>query len=203
MAYGWVPHLQRLANAVHSKFGVTGGSYPGHQPRQQQAADFMIKSTSQGDAIAAWVTANADVYGVDYVIWNRRIWRNYSKPGIPAHTWAHYFDGNSSNPNRAHTNHVHVSVNNSGGKGGNPTDASASFPGTPIGVGVGIASGAISQAAEIMELYGILKRAAEFVSDKNNWIRILLILLGCYLILAAVWRMAGLEVLSTVKAVAS
>lgn len=41
---------------------------------------------------------------VKYVIWNKRIFRSYPKPGIPAWTWAPYTGLNT------HEHHCHVSV---------------------------------------------------------------------------------------------
>lgn len=84
------------------------GTYPGHQPSMNKAWDFM-SSGATGQRIADHMAANRKKYGISYIIWNRRILRDYAKPGIPAGAWAPYFDGNSSNPNRAHTNHVHTS----------------------------------------------------------------------------------------------
>jgi hypothetical protein len=57
-----------------------------------------------GDRLAGWCVANADRIGVLYVIWFRIIW-------TPAVGWHTYSSGaGSSDPNTAHTNHVHLSV---------------------------------------------------------------------------------------------
>jgi len=57
-----------------------------------------------GDRLAGWCVANADRIGVLYVIWYRIIW-------TPAAGWHNYSSGGgSSDPNTAHTNHVHLSV---------------------------------------------------------------------------------------------
>lgn len=85
------------------------GTYPGHQPSMNKAWDAMISNKAIGQRIADHVLANRKKYGISYVIWNRRIARDYAKGSIPAGAWAPYFDGNSSDPNRAHTNHVHTS----------------------------------------------------------------------------------------------
>lgn len=83
-------------------------TYVGHQPTMNKAWDCMAVGAT-GQAIADHMATNREQYGISYIIWNREILRNYDKPGIPAGTWAPYFDGGSSDPSRAHTNHVHTS----------------------------------------------------------------------------------------------
>lgn len=83
-------------------------TYNGHQPTMNKAWDCMAVGAT-GQAIADHMAANRDAYGISYIIWNRQILRDYDKPGIPAGTWGPYFDGGSSDPSRAHTNHVHTS----------------------------------------------------------------------------------------------
>lgn len=94
------------------------GTYPGHQPTMMRAWDAMISNKSQGDRIAGHLAANRGKYGIDYLIWNRQMLRSYDKGSIKAGTWAPYFDGQSSNPSRAHTNHVHASFADGGRVGG-------------------------------------------------------------------------------------
>jgi murein DD-endopeptidase MepM/ murein hydrolase activator NlpD len=103
---------EAAARLVGPKFGFsTIGTYPGHQPTQTKALDFMIKSKGQGDAASEYMKAHARQMGVNYLIWNRRIW-NIERA---AEGWRRYFDGGSSNPSRAHTNHVHASFYDKGG----------------------------------------------------------------------------------------
>src|SRR5690606_8376059 len=68
--------FSRLAAAdVGPKFGFTDiGTYPGHDPAESRALDFMIKSKGQGDAAAQYMKSNAKRLGVMYLIWHRRIW---------------------------------------------------------------------------------------------------------------------------------
>ena len=58
-----------------------------------------------GDAIAAWLVANARRLAIKYVIWYERIWS-------PARGWRAYRhpSGNTANATLAHRDHVHVSV---------------------------------------------------------------------------------------------
>jgi hypothetical protein len=87
------------------RWATSGGTYPGHHPSMNKAWDFMISSRSQGDRIAGHLWANRQRLRLWYLIWNRRI-ISMTRPGAG---WLPYFDGMSSNPNRAHTNHVHAS----------------------------------------------------------------------------------------------
>lgn len=103
--------VQAAANYIGTKFNVKtiGGwrqsdPFPDHP--SGHALDFMISSMSQGDAIAAEHIAHAQALGVKYLIWNRRTW-NASRG-----TWAPYTS--TSNP---HTDHVHVTYNNTPGTG--------------------------------------------------------------------------------------
>src|SRR5690606_38871312 len=72
----------------------------------KKCVDFMVYNDRKaGDWIANYCIKNASALGVELIIWQRRIWRSYSKPGIPARTWASY-----SGPN-PHTDHPHVQFN--------------------------------------------------------------------------------------------
>jgi hypothetical protein len=75
-----------------------------------RALDIMISSSSQGDAIAAWVRENHSALGVSEVIWAQRIWTvERSSDG-----WRWMEDRGSSTAN--HYDHVHVTVyGNAGG----------------------------------------------------------------------------------------
>src|SRR3954447_13113967 len=59
---------------------ATISTYPGHEPDESRAVDIMIPrwSTSSGkalgDQIAAWVKIHQAELGVQYVIWNAKIW---------------------------------------------------------------------------------------------------------------------------------
>lgn len=95
-------HVRAAANDIAPRFGITTihgfgtGSVPNSDHPKGLALDFMTKSKSNGDALAAYVVANASRLSVSYLIWWRRIWD-------PSRGW-HAYTG--FNP---HTDHVHVS----------------------------------------------------------------------------------------------
>lgn len=102
------PHVEQAAYAIGPRFGIRTvyGWAPGQYDHPKGLAlDFMVsdlpgdaaKHKTIGDALAAFVLANAAALRVSYVIWYRRSWN--PKRG----TWAPY-SGDSE-----HTDHVHVS----------------------------------------------------------------------------------------------
>ena len=105
-------------------------TYAGHEPTEAQAVDIMIPDWQTpagqklGHDLSRWIQAHQPELGVQYVIWWGQIW-NVERN---SEGWRTYFDADSSDPNRAHHNHVHVSVY--GNKGTGPTAASASAPGS-------------------------------------------------------------------------
>lgn len=104
---------RQAAAILGPMFGFSSiSTYAGHDPSESRALDFMTKSKAQGDALAQYAKDHASQLGVMYAIWYRRIWsvaRN--REGWRAYT--RY--GNTSNPNQAHTNHVHLSFFGNGG----------------------------------------------------------------------------------------
>lgn len=70
------------------------------------AGDVGVYDRAHGDRLVAELVASRDPR-IKYIIFNRRIWRSYDKPGIPAWTPTTYTGSNS------HTNHVHISVSSS------------------------------------------------------------------------------------------
>jgi hypothetical protein len=94
--------------AIAKRFGIRGGTYPGHGAHgAQNAWDFMIRSKAQGNAIAALGRAVASL-----VIWNNRIWsRARASEG-----WRPYTRyGGGGTASQRHTNHVHVEWYKHGG----------------------------------------------------------------------------------------
>lgn len=104
---------RRAASILGPMFGFSDiGTYPGHDPSQARALDFMTKSKAQGDSMAAYAKEHASNLGIMYAIWYRRIWsvaRN--REGWRAYT--RY--GATGDPSQAHTNHVHLSFFGNGG----------------------------------------------------------------------------------------
>ncbi len=95
----------RLCTAVQRTFGLS--SIGGYRPNAGehstgQAVDFMVSSSSTGDAIAEFVQANAGTYDVQYIIWEQRYWE-------PGSSWDLMEDRGSATAN--HYDHVHVTVN--------------------------------------------------------------------------------------------
>ncbi|MFQ6171683.1 hypothetical protein ACK8HX_08760 [Oryzobacter sp. R7] len=94
-----------LCTAVENKYGIP--SIGGYRPNAGehstgQAIDFMIGSSSEGDAVAAFVQANYSRYNVKYIIWQQRYW-------APGEGWSMMEDRGS--PTANHMDHVHVTVN--------------------------------------------------------------------------------------------
>jgi hypothetical protein len=88
-----------------------GGVRPdGGEHSTGQALDIMVSSGSLGDAIAAYVRANAAKLGVSEILWAQQIWTvERSSEG-----WRGFADRGSDTAN--HFDHVHVTVyGNSGG----------------------------------------------------------------------------------------
>lgn len=105
-AIGLGPNGRRVYSAVRAKFGLTniGGYRPGDplDHGKGNAADIMVSNFATGDAVAAFVQANAATLGVKYIIWKQAIWFPGSK------TWRGMADRGS--PTQNHYDHVHVSV---------------------------------------------------------------------------------------------
>lgn len=98
--------VQKAGNFLGTLFGIRteGGvradpQFPDHP--DGLAVDFMVDSHQQGQALADYVTAHAQELDVKYEIWDHRSW-NPTRG-----SWAPYTD--TSNP---HTDHVHVTFNN-------------------------------------------------------------------------------------------
>lgn len=90
-----------------SALGMGHSTYPGHGEKgMNKAWDFTPIGGGRGNRLAGHAWANAPAYGIWYVIWNRRI-ASMTRRGAGWRPYTRY--GNTSNPNQAHTNHVHIS----------------------------------------------------------------------------------------------
>ncbi|MGY1602250.1 hypothetical protein [Geodermatophilus sp. SYSU D00815] len=98
----WAPHVRPVVAEVAQQHGVTTVlTRPGHSPTQQLAADFMVYGDrAKGDAVAAYVIANAARMKVEYVIWQQRI------HVVGGSGWRAMADRGS--PTANHMDHVHV-----------------------------------------------------------------------------------------------
>jgi len=135
----WTTSTRQVAVEMDTKFprrdwtstyGGHGEIYPkvsgNPSNRGQYAIDLMVSDKSLGDKIAEYAWANRKRLGIRYVIWNRRI---ISETSSNPNKWVAYFDGQSTNPSRAHTNHVHISrYSNKGYSGSVPAETSPTAP---------------------------------------------------------------------------
>lgn len=102
---GLRPSAMVVYNAVMAKWNVPSvGGYRASSLSNHQlglAIDFMV-DRAMGDAIAAFLVANAGTFNIDHIIWRQRIWT----PANP--TWRGMADRGSITAN--HYDHVHVSL---------------------------------------------------------------------------------------------
>lgn len=117
---GLTPFALQVLRCVDERFGhhVYGGvgqrpSNPTSDHPAGRAVDIMIANwaapagRTHGDAVAAWVQANASQLHVSYVIWRARIW----SPARAAEGWRTYtHPSGAPDPTSMHLDHVHVSV---------------------------------------------------------------------------------------------
>jgi hypothetical protein len=87
--------------------------YPDHP--SGRAVDVMVpgvgrsaQSIALGDEVAEYFMANADRFGVMYIIWNQRIWANGRDAAAPAAEWRVMSDRGDDTSN--HVDHVHITV---------------------------------------------------------------------------------------------
>jgi LysM repeat protein len=102
-AYGlWDPHVRPVVQEVAERFGVSNVlTRPGHSPTQGRAADFMVYTDrAKGDAVTRYVIDNAARFGVEYVIWQQRMYL------VSSGTWRGMADRGS--PTANHMDHPHV-----------------------------------------------------------------------------------------------
>ena len=104
---GLKPRAMVVYNAVTAKWSFTSiGGYRASSLSNHQlggAIDFMTYSDSaKGWEVANYITANADAFKVDHVIFEQKIWTPY-KP-----YWRAMENRGSATAN--HMDHVHVSV---------------------------------------------------------------------------------------------
>ncbi|NUP29333.1 MAG: hypothetical protein HOQ44_22030 [Nocardia sp.] len=100
---GAQPHVAQVGNLIDKTFGIAeiggaNGRYDGEHGAGL-ALDFMVSDAARGDAIADFVLANKERFGVSYVIWQQR----YND----GNGWSYMEDRGS--PTQNHYDHVHVS----------------------------------------------------------------------------------------------
>ncbi len=93
---------------MHDLSGVREDPYPDHP--SGRALDFMVGADAagqrDGDAVVAYLQDNADAFGIEYLIWRQRIWRDGQ--------WAPMADRGS--PTANHMDHVHITTKGNSGQ---------------------------------------------------------------------------------------
>lgn len=162
------PWVRAAAEEIGPKFGVTTiyGWAPGRYDHPKGLAlDFMVyRNKARGDAIASYTQANASRLAVTYIIWYHKVWSVEQA----SEGWRPY----SGTPN-PHTDHVHVSFTTTG-------TGATSAPGSPTGLPV--------------DDFSSIVKAAEWLTNSDNWVRISLFLAGAGLILIGTLRLISSSV---------
>lgn len=179
------PWVKSAAQEVADKFGLTNvggwraqGSVPNSGHPRGLATDFMIKSKAQGQSIADYMKANAERLNVEYLIWNRQIWK-------PGGSWRAY-----SGPS-PHTDHVHASyLANPKNKAlaGTPVEAPGSSGGGIVGAvkdaagGIRDVAGGVAQIGEFASMLTKLALPSTQVRIAAGLIGTVLLILGIIII---------------------
>lgn len=168
------PHVKVATEQLGARFGIRTiyGWAPGKYDHPKGlASDFMINNLPNGravgDALAAYVVANAASLSVTYVIWYRRIW----SLARASEGWRPYV-GDSE-----HTDHVHVSFSETPGSG-------MLLLGSE-NMGLTNVSNPISAIEQSFE------KLSSTVLNSKMWIRVALFIMGCMLVGVAIVKMSG------------
>lgn len=94
-----VRDCQDEGHPVHHVWGYNAS--PNSDHRNRKCVDLMITSKEDGDWIFSYLQRYQRQLKVKYMIWYGQQWRDYPKPGIPAHQLARYAGYNQ------HHDHVH------------------------------------------------------------------------------------------------
>jgi hypothetical protein len=161
------PHVKDAAYALGPKHGFTVvygwglRAGPSDHPRGL-ALDFMTRDKARGDALVADLLSNAKGYNVKYIIWYRRIWQDGQ--------WSTYTG--TSNP---HTDHVHVSFLDTG----TLQTSNVGFP-NPF-----------DAAGQLLSVFQEINKGFQWITDRQSWIRIGLVLGGGTLALIGLLTILG------------
>jgi nucleoid-associated protein YgaU len=124
---GWGPQVLRSINDISDASGITNViTRNGHSPSRDRAADFMVGiGNPAGDRILQYVLANRQRLGIEYVIWQQRIYGAWTGWGPKAME-------NRGSATANHMDHVHVaflaSFTYAGGAATPPAAAPAPAP---------------------------------------------------------------------------
>jgi hypothetical protein len=176
------PHVKQAAETLGAKHGFrviygwrATGSVANSDHPKGLALDFMTLDKAKGDALSADLIANHSAYAVKYIVWWRRSWN--PERG----TWVEY--KSTSNP---HIDHVHVSFKEQAGSG-IPTQ-NVALPGT----------GAID---DLVGTFRDLNNTVKWLTNKENWERIGVFVLGFALMLFGLVRLTGKGTGETIQVV--
>jgi hypothetical protein len=189
------PHVRAAAEDLGPRFGIkTIGGYRAGQfiygSRDHPGGLALDLMTTNGTALAEYARANADRYGISYVIWNRRIWSK----ARASQGWRPY-SGDSP-----HTDHVHLSFfkdapakgggssgitlpgGGLGGGGLQVPDVGKWVPGGDLTAGVGRAADALQSMASGVTAIGGLAEKLMWFALPSSRVRIAAGLLGVVLL---------------------
>lgn len=180
------PWVKTAAEEVGPKFGiktiygVSAGSTPGSDHPRGLALDFMVYSDrANGNAVAAYVLANASRLSVKYVIWFDRIW----EPGTGWKPYAH--PSGRTDVTARHEDHVHVSFLSHPGTGGAPVAADTQGFGIPNPIdAAGDVVRTIKQFTAAMQ---DVNKVLQWLLNPRNWLRIAAFVSGSILIVIALF----------------
>lgn len=168
-------HVADAAHEVGNKFGIPAGEIGGFGYRPQNpssdhpkglALDFMIdfkgsNNVALGDSIAQYGIANAARLGIRYIIWNTQEW-------WPGQGWK---PTGSYSP---HTDHNHWSFEPVPGNTNAPVNDQIDIPGP--------------WNADKPAWFSSIETLVDFMSDKHNWSRIGIVIVGFLVLIVVVIR---------------
>lgn len=175
------PWVSSAANELGPRFGIKSiGGYRegegryGHEDHPLGLAlDLM---TTSGDSLANYARENAQRLGVNYVIWNRKIW----SPARDREGWRPY---TLSNP---HTDHVHISFVDRAPTGAASNGGGFRLPDIPVfgdlTSGVGAAANALRSMVSGVNAVGDLATKAMWLALPSTQVRIISGIAGTVLI---------------------
>ena len=177
------PHVKAAAEIICAKFGISKVygwravdviNPQGHPAGL--AVDFPCDKTT-GDALAAFVIAQADGLAVNYVIWRQRIWR-------PGRDWKAMSDGGS--PSANHMDHVHVQFNATAGAA-SLLDRARAAAGAAVDAVTGAVTGAVGDAVGSIPA---VKAFAHWDTDAAAiGLKLAVVGAGLTLVTLGVWRL--------------
>jgi len=163
------PWVSNAADVLGNMFGFANiggwraqGSVPNSDHPKGLALDFMTMDRNKADSLIQYAQANYAALGITYIIYQRRIWE-------PDTGWKAY---HGPNP---HTDHVHISFQNSAPSGSLSNGSDISTGGTTSTTGVSLLTS--------LPIVGQLESLSERLTDPAAWQRVGYYFLGIALII--------------------